>query len=103
MPLAAGVDHTVDHLVPQQAGTAQLAESDVRITVEGVRTLTDYASIGRLLQATPGIRRASLLGADPGTVLFLVTVRGGAYLLLPGLSAVRYLAALSGGEPGNSS
>ena len=80
-PLAAGVDHTVDHLVPQQAGTAQLAESDVRITIEGVRTLTDYATVGRLLQATPGIRRASLLGADPGTVLFLVTVRGGA----PGL------------------
>jgi len=32
-----------------------------------------------------------------------VTVRGGAYFLLPSVAAVRYLAALSGGEPGNSS
>jgi hypothetical protein len=91
-PLAAGVDHTVDHLVPQQAGTAQLAESDVRLTIEGVRTLTDYAAVGRLLQATPGVRRASFVGADPGTVLYLVTVRGGATGLEQALAGQSHLS-----------
>ena len=91
-PLAAGIDHTVDHLVPQQAGTAQLAESDVRITIEGVRTLTDYAAVGRLLQATPGVRRASFVGADPGAVLYLVTVRGGATGLEQALAGQSHLS-----------
>jgi len=90
-PLAAGVDYTVDHLVPQQLGSAQLAESEVRVTIEGVRTLNDYAAVGRLLQATPGVRRASFLGADPGTVQYLVTVRGGATGLEQALSGQSHL------------
>ena len=91
-PLAAGIDHTVDHLVPQQAGTAVLAESEAAVEIEGVRTLSDYAAVGRLLQATPGVRRANLLQADKGRVIFTVTVRGGAVGLEQALAGQLHLA-----------
>jgi uncharacterized protein len=91
-PLAAGIDHTVDHLVPQQAGTAVLAESEARVEFEGVRTLTDYASVGRLLQATPGVRRANLVEADKSSVIFAVLVRGGAAGLEQSLAGQPHLA-----------
>jgi hypothetical protein len=99
-PLAAGIDHTVDHLVPQQAGTALLAESEARVEIEGVRTLADYAAVGRLLQATPGVRRANLLEADRGSVTFAVTVRGGAAGLEQALAGQPHLAhtGTSGGR-----
>jgi Uncharacterized protein conserved in bacteria (DUF2066) len=90
-PLAAGIDHTVDHLVPQQAGTATPAESEVRVEVEGVRTLTDYATLTRLLQATPAVRRANLLAAAPESLVFTATVRGGAAGLEQGLAGQAHL------------
>jgi len=88
-PLAAGIDHTVDHLVPQQAGTAVLVESEARVEIDGVRTLTDYAAVGRLLQATPGVRRANLLQADKGSVIFAVMVRGGSARLVSAATPCR--------------
>ena len=91
-PLAAGIDHTVDHLVPQQAGTAVLVESEARVEIDGVRTLTDYAAVGRLLQATPGVRRANLLQADKGSVIFAVMVRGGTAGLEQALAGQSHLA-----------
>ena len=90
-PLAAGIDRTVEQLVPQQTGAALLAESDARIQVENVRSLNDYAALGRLLQATPGVRRASFLAADPTSVEFLVTVRGGAAGLEQALAGQAHL------------
>jgi len=89
-PLAAGIDHTVDQLVPP-AGASQLAESDARVEIDNVRSLTDYAMVTRLLQATPGVRRASLVGADPARVQFLVTVRGGAAGLEQALTGQTHL------------
>ena len=77
-PLAAGIDQTVDHLVPQQAGTAVQAESEARVEVDGVRTLGDYATVTRLLQATPGVRQVNLVAAAPESLVFTATVRGGA-------------------------
>ncbi len=77
-PLAAGIDHTVDRLVPQGTPGTSQAESDVRAAIDGVRTLNDYAAVTRLLQATPGVRRATLLAAEPQSLVFIVTVRGGA-------------------------
>jgi hypothetical protein len=90
-PLAAGIDHTVDHLVPQQAGTAAQAESDARVEVDGVRTLTDYATLTRLLQATPGVRRANLVAVAPENLVFAVTVRGGAVGLEQALAGQAHL------------
>jgi len=92
-PLAAGIDHTVDHLVPQQVSGAQLAESDARAEVSGVRTLNDYAAVTRLLQATPGVRKVNLASAAPDAVTFEVTVRGGGTGLAQALGAQGHLSA----------
>ncbi len=90
-PLAAGIDHTVDHLVPQPAGTAGAAESEARVEVEGVRTLIDYATVTRLLQATPAVRRANLIAAAPDSLVFAATVRGGAAGLEQALAGQAHL------------
>jgi hypothetical protein len=90
-PLGAAIDRTVDHLVPQQAGTAAQAESEVRVEVDGVHTLTDYATVTRLLQATPAVRRANLLAAAPESLVFTATVRGGAAGLEQALAGQAHL------------
>ena len=76
-PLAVGIDHTVDLLVPQGNSLAQV-EADTSVQIEGVAGLTDYVNVGRLLQSVPGVRRANIAAADGSSVTFLVTVRGGA-------------------------
>ena len=91
-PLASGIDHTVDHLAPLQAGTAVAAEGEARIEIEGVRTLTDYATVTRLLQTTPGVRKANLLAAEPASLVFAVTVPGGAAGLEQALAGQTHLA-----------
>ena len=77
-PLAAGIDHTVDVLVPQPATSLADADAAARIQVEGVNSLLGYASVERLLQSTPGVRRTNIAAADAGSVTFDVTARGGA-------------------------
>lgn len=95
-PLAAGIDHTVEQLVPAPAATASQAESDTRVRIEGVRTLTDYATVTRLLQATPGVKRANIVGAEGVSVSFDVTVRGGAAGLQQALAGQAHLAHSGG-------
>ena len=90
-PLAAGIDHTVDLLVPAQASTAQAAETDTRIDVDGVRSLVDYAGVTRVLQSTPGVKRVSLVAAQAATASFDVTVRGGAEGLQQALAGQAHL------------
>ena len=77
-PLAAGIDHTVDLLVPQPGASLAQAEVETRVRIEGVRGLVDYAAIARLLQSVPGVRRANIAAAEANSVAFDVTVRGGA-------------------------
>ena len=77
-PLASGVDHTVDALVPPPASSLADADAPARIQIEGVNSLTAYAAVERLLQATPGVRRTNIAAADGASVTFDVTVRGGA-------------------------
>jgi hypothetical protein len=84
-PLAAGIDHTVDLLVPQQANTALQAETAVRVRIEGATTLADYTSLERLLRGMPAVRRVNIAAADAGGISFEVTVRGGAAGLQAGL------------------
>jgi hypothetical protein len=76
--LAAAIDHTVDVLVPQPATSLADAEAAARVQVEGVNSLAAYAAVERLLQSTPGVRRANIAAADAGSVTFDVTARGGA-------------------------
>lgn len=77
-PLAAGIDGTVEQLAPPP-GTASLAqaEQDMRIEVNGVGTLVDYANVGRILTSLPGVRRANLVEASGRQLVYDLTVRGG--------------------------
>src|SRR5205807_439227 len=77
-PLAAGIDHTVDLLSPQQGGSLAQAEATTRVRIEGVAELADYAAVQRLLESVPGVRRANIAAADANSAAFDVTVRGGA-------------------------
>lgn len=99
-PLSAGIEHTVDLLVPAQASSAQAPEADARIDVEGVRTLSDYANVTRLLQATPGVKRVGLVAAQGTTASFDVTVRGGPAALEQALAGHAHLSA--GSSPGGA-
>src|SRR5215468_2814205 len=49
-PLAAGIDHTVDLLVPQQGTSLAEADAQVRVQIDGVNSLAAYAAVERLLQ-----------------------------------------------------
>lgn len=95
--LAAGIDHTVDLLVPQQASAVAQADTQVRVRIEGVATLADYTSVERLLQGVAGVRRANIAAADAGGVSFDVLVRGGAVALEQGLTGTRLVRADSPG------
>jgi len=77
-PLAAGIDHTVDLLVPQQGRSLAEADAAAHVQVDGVTSLAAYAAVERLLQSVPGVRRANIIAADAGSVTFDVTARGGA-------------------------
>jgi len=77
-PLAAAIDHTMDVLVPQSGTSLADADATTRVQVQGVNSLAAYAAVERLLQSTPGVRRANIAAADAGSVTFEVTARGGA-------------------------
>jgi hypothetical protein len=100
-PLAAGIDHTVDLLVPQAQAAVAQADGDVRVRIDGVDTLAAYASVEQLLQSVPGVRRANIAAAEAGSVTFIVTARGGAAGLEQELSATLRLVRVGGvGAPG---
>lgn len=85
-PLAAGIDHTVDFLVPPQGTSLAQAESTVRVRIDGVAGLSDYANVERLLESVPGVRRANIAAAEANSATFEVTARGGALGLEQGLA-----------------
>jgi hypothetical protein len=85
--LAAGIDHTVDLLVPQQGTSLAQTDAETSVQIEGVTSLTDYAAVERLLQSLPGVRRANIAAAEGAGATFLVTVRGGAAGLDQALAA----------------
>ena len=64
--------------MPPPASSLADADAPARIQIEGVNSLTAYAAVERLLQATPGVRRTNIAAADGASVTFDVTVRGGA-------------------------
>ena len=95
-PLAAAIDHTVDVLVPQPATSLADADATARVQIEGVNSLLAYAAVERLLQSTPGVRRANIAAADVGSVTFEVTARGGAAGLGQALAGQKRLVPTSG-------
>jgi len=77
-PLANGIEHTVDVLVPQPGTSLAEADADAYLQIDGVTSLNAYAEVQRLLQSVPGVRRANIAAAEGGSVTFSVTARGGA-------------------------
>jgi len=95
-PLAGAIDHTVDVLVPQPGTSLADADATARVQIEGVNSLDAYAAVERLLQNTPGVRRANIAAADAGSVTFEVTARGGAAGLGQALAGSTRLVPASG-------
>lgn len=95
-PLGAGVDHAVDLLVPKQATSLAEAEAEARVQIEGVDSLAAYAAVERLLESVPGVRHASIAAAEPGSVTFVVSVRGGSQGLEEALNGAAHLVRGSG-------
>lgn len=93
--LAAAIDHTVDLLVPQQGTSLAQAEADTRVRIDGVAALADYAAVERLLESAPGVRRANIAAAEADSVVFDMTVRGGATGLEEALAGATRLARTS--------
>ena len=95
-PVGTAIDHTVDVLVPQTGGSLADADATARVQIQGVNSLDAYAAVERLLQSTPGVRRANIAAADAGSVTFEVTARGGAAGLGQALAGSTRLVPTSG-------
>jgi hypothetical protein len=77
-PLTAGIDDTVDLLAPPVGAAAANAPGETQVEIDGVTTLADYANIELMLGAVPGVSGANVRQVSGGSVLFDLTVRGGA-------------------------
>ena len=95
-PLASGIDHTVDLLVPAQGTSLAEADAAAHVQVDGVNSLAAYAAVERLLESVPGVRRASIAAVDGGSVTFEVTARGGAAGIEQGLTGSTRLVRTGG-------
>jgi len=76
--LTAGIDGTVDLLAPPAGAAAASAPGDTEVEIDGVSSLADYANIESMLGAVPGVSRADVRQVTGDSVLFDLTVRGGA-------------------------
>jgi len=76
-PLAAGINGAVDTMAPTQGGSLAQTEASARVEIDGITTLTDYASVERMLESIPGVRRANVSAASGSAVMFDVVARGG--------------------------
>jgi hypothetical protein len=96
--LAGGLNGAVDALARVQDVTLPLAEMAVLVAVEGVTALPDYAQLGRLLQAVPGVRSVDVVEAAGSAVTFSVRVRGGSLALDKALASSGHFAAAASAD-----
>ncbi len=97
--LSAGVDHTVDLLAPPPGGAGGEVPAAMRVRIEGVAGLSDYANVERLLESIPGVRRADIAELDSNSITFEVESRGGAAALERELTGSPRLARVTPGAP----
>jgi uncharacterized protein len=97
--LSAGVDHTVDLLAPPPGAAGGDALAPMRVRIEGVAGLSDYANVERLLESIPGVRRADIAELDGSSITFEVELRGGAAALERELTGSPRLARVAPGSP----
>jgi len=98
--LAAGIDGTVDLLAPAQGASLAQTEAKVLVEVDGVASLTDYASVQRMLESAPGVRGANIVRAAGNAVTFDITARGGSEALDHALAGSAKLVKGSGSSGG---
>ncbi|MHB1540921.1 MAG: DUF2066 domain-containing protein [Steroidobacteraceae bacterium] len=84
--IGAGVDRTVELLAPPVEATAADRISAVRVRLEGIATLPDYARVETMLAAVPGVERSRVARVAGTTALFHLWARGGAETLGPMLA-----------------
>jgi len=77
----AGIDRTVHLLAPPVAATAADQRQKVRVRIDGIATLPDYARVATMLAAVPGVQRATVARVAGSAVLFHMWARGGAETL----------------------
>jgi hypothetical protein len=94
--LAAGVDGAVDFMAPAQGGSLAQIESVARVEITGVTTLADYASVERILESIPGVRRANVGAASGNVAVFEVMVRGGGDAMSHALTDSSHLVQSAG-------
>jgi hypothetical protein len=75
-----------------QPAAAEEPESTVQVRIESVNTLSDYAAVTRLLQATPGVRRVNVTRVERTSATFELSMRGGAAALEQALAGQPRLA-----------
>jgi len=76
--LADGVDMAADRFASVYASVGAAQRQQVVVTVTGVSTLVQFADVSRVLSALPAVRGVVLHQAQPDTLQFTVSVRGGA-------------------------
>ncbi|MDE2052164.1 MAG: DUF2066 domain-containing protein [Gammaproteobacteria bacterium] len=86
-PLTTGIENTVDLLAPPAGVAAASVPGETEVEIEGVTSLADYANIELMLGAAPGVSRANVRQVSGDSVLFDLTVRGGAAAIDRELSA----------------
>jgi hypothetical protein len=96
--LAVGIGGAVDTLARVQDVSDPQAEMLVAVEVDNVASLSDYAQVGRLLQAAPGVRAVTVAEASGARVTFNVRVRGGGAALDKALAASGHFAAGASGS-----
>ena len=90
-PLAAGIDGAVDRFVAPQEGSLAQTEAAAQVQIDGVERLDDYASVQRLLESVPGVRKVDVVTASGSQVVFEVLVRGGGQALGHALDGAQHL------------
>ena len=97
--ISAGIDGTVNLLAPPVEATAADQVSEVRVRIDGVETLPDYARVETMLAAVPGVERSTVARVAGTTALFHLWARGGAETVGPMLASSPRLKriAASGG------
>jgi hypothetical protein len=102
--LTAGIEDTVDLLAPPAGPVSANAPVPTRIAIEGVSSLADYANIEQMLGAVPGVSSATVEQVSGDSVVFDLTVRGGATALggelagSPSFTRVQSAATADGAE-----
>ena len=93
LPLVAWAQESPAPAVAAEPAQAVAADPEVPalVRVNGVETLADYATVGRLLGAVDAVRRLDVVEADGTAVIFRVLVRGGSGALDRGLEGASQL------------